>query len=112
MASGKSFVGRALADLGCYLIEADKLGHQVLLPGGEAYDAVVREFGPNILDPEGRIDRRKLGAHGVRHNPERLEKLNRLGPSAGAASARQAHDGRDRPARSAGHRSCGGGNSG
>ena len=39
LASGKTFVGHALRDLGCYLIEADELGHQVLLPGAEAYDA-------------------------------------------------------------------------
>ena len=77
MASGKSFVGRALADLGCYLIEADKLGHEVMLPGGEAYDAIVREFGPTVLDAEGRISRRKLSSI-VWHNPERLGKLNSL----------------------------------
>jgi dephospho-CoA kinase len=77
LASGKTFVGRALADLGCYLIEADKLGHQVMLPGGEAYDAIVREFGPAILDAEGRISRRKLSGI-VWGNPERLEKLNGL----------------------------------
>lgn len=75
LASGKSFVGRALADLGCHLIEADKLGHQVMLPGGESYDAIVQEFGREILGPEGRISRRKLSAI-VWHNPERLEKLN------------------------------------
>jgi dephospho-CoA kinase len=77
LASGKTFVGRALADLGCYLIEADKLGHQVMLPGGEAYDAIVREFGSAILDAEGRISRRKLSGM-VWGNPERLEKLNSL----------------------------------
>jgi dephospho-CoA kinase len=77
LASGKSFVGRALADLGCYLIEADKLGHEVMLPGGEAYDAIVREFGPTVLDAEGRISRRKLSSI-VWHNPERLGKLNSL----------------------------------
>ena len=77
MASGKSFVGRALADLGCYLIEADKLGHEVMLPGGEAYDAILREFGPTMLDAEGRISRRKLSGM-VWNNPERLEKLNSL----------------------------------
>ena len=60
LASGKSFVGHALADLGCYLIEADKLGHEVMMPGAEAYDAIVREFGPSILDAEGSISRRKL----------------------------------------------------
>jgi len=62
LASGKSFVGHALAGLGCHLIEADELGHQVLLPGGEAYDAVVNEFGEEILDEDRHIIRRKLGA--------------------------------------------------
>jgi dephospho-CoA kinase len=75
LASGKSFVGHALAELGCYLIEADKLGHEVMLQGAEAYDAIVREFGGGILDPSGQIDRRKLGAL-VWDHPERLEKLN------------------------------------
>ena len=77
LASGKTFVGHALADLGCYLIEADKLGHDVLAPGGEAHDAVVHEFGDAILDQEGNIDRRKLSAL-VWDQPERLAKLNSL----------------------------------
>ena len=68
---------------GCHLIEADKLGHQVMLPGGEAYDAIVREFGRDILDAEGRISRRKLSGM-VWEHPERLEKLNQPGPSAGS----------------------------
>jgi dephospho-CoA kinase len=77
LASGKSLVGAALAGLGCYLIQADELGHKVLLPGGEAYDAVVHEFGEAILDDEGMIDRRRLAAR-VFNQPERLEKLNSL----------------------------------
>jgi dephospho-CoA kinase len=77
LASGKTFVGHALADLGCYLIEADKLGHDALAPGGEAHDAVVDEFGDAILDQEGNIDRRKLSAL-VWDRPERLAKLNHL----------------------------------
>jgi len=77
LASGKTFVGRALEKLGCHLIEADELGHQVLLPGAEAYDAVVHEFGNQILDPDGQIDRSKLGAL-VWNAPERLEKLSSL----------------------------------
>jgi dephospho-CoA kinase len=76
LACGKSFVGHALADLGCYLIEADKLGHEVMMPGAEAYDAIVQEFGPEILD-DARISRRKLSGI-VWHNPERLQKLNSL----------------------------------
>jgi dephospho-CoA kinase len=77
IASGKSFVGRSLADLSCHLIEADELGHQVLLPSGEAYDAVVNLFGNQILDQEGLIDRRQL-AKLVFDQPDMLEKLNRL----------------------------------
>jgi len=75
LASGKSFVAHALRDLGCYLIEADELGHQVLLPGAEAYDAVVKEFGARILDHDGLIDRRKLAAI-VFQDSERLQQLN------------------------------------
>ena len=77
LASGKSFVGRALAELGCLLIQADQLGHQVLEPGGEAYRAVVDEFGPDILSADATIDRRALGAK-VFSNPELLDKLNSL----------------------------------
>jgi len=77
LASGKSFVGRALADLGCLLIQADELGHRVLEPGGEAYDGVIREFGPGILRADGTIDRLKLAAL-VFHDSQRLAALNAL----------------------------------
>ncbi len=77
LASGKSFVGRALADLGCFLIRNDELGHQVIEPGGEAYADTVREFGTGILNADGTIDRRKLGSL-VFHDPDRLAKLNAL----------------------------------
>jgi dephospho-CoA kinase len=77
LASGKSFVGRELANLGCLLIRADELGHQVLAPGGEAYDGTVREFGPAILNPDRTIDRRRLAAL-VFHDPAQLAKLNAL----------------------------------
>jgi dephospho-CoA kinase len=75
LASGKSLVGHSLVDLGCHLIEADAIGHEVLLPGGEAYDPVVREFGTEILDADGAIDRRRLGALVFGH-PEKLAKLS------------------------------------
>lgn len=77
LASGKSFVGHALEGMGCFLIQADKLGHQVIEPGGEAYEAVLHEFGREILKPDGSIDRRLLASE-VFSRPERLEKLNAL----------------------------------
>ncbi|HUK16810.1 MAG TPA: dephospho-CoA kinase [Bryobacteraceae bacterium] len=77
LASGKTFVGEALASFGCLLVQADRLGHQVLEPGGEAYDEVVGEFGAEILDPDGHINRRRLAAM-VFGSPSRLERLNGL----------------------------------
>jgi dephospho-CoA kinase len=77
LASGKSFVGHALEATGCLLIQADNLGHQVIEPGAEAYDAVLHEFGREILNPDGTIDRRRLAAQ-VFSQPDRLEKLNQL----------------------------------
>lgn len=77
LACGKTFVGQALAGLGCHLIQADEIGHQVLLPTGEAYTDVVREFGSGILNEDGTIDRKRLAAE-VFDRPERLAALNRL----------------------------------
>jgi dephospho-CoA kinase len=77
LASGKSFVGELLAGYGCFLIQADELGHAVLEPDGEAYESIVREFGPDILEPSGRISRPALAAR-VFNNPERLAILNSL----------------------------------
>ena len=77
LACGKSFVGHALAALGCHLIEADQLGHEVLAPAGDAYADVVREFGTGILNTDNTIDRKRLAAQ-VFGKPERLEKLNSL----------------------------------
>jgi len=77
IACGKSFVGEALAGYGCLLIHADELGHAVLAPGGEAYQAVVQEFGREIMAGDGAIDRRALAAR-VFGDPERLARLNAL----------------------------------
>lgn len=75
LACGKSFVGQALADLGCHLLQADQLGHEALMPGGEAYADVVHEFGDGILLAGGEIDRRALAAE-VFGNAGRLALLN------------------------------------
>jgi dephospho-CoA kinase len=77
LACGKSFVGKTLESLGAHLIHADDLGHQTLSPDGEAYGPVIQEFGRQILDSEGRIDRHRLAAL-VFGNRERLDKLNAI----------------------------------
>lgn len=60
-ATGKSFVAAEFERLGCRLIYADRLGHEVLLTSGEAYAPVAALFGPEVLAPNGEIDRKTLG---------------------------------------------------
>ena len=77
LATGKSHVGKMFVELGCYLIQADELGHAALAPSGQAYAAVIAEFGIAILDPSGAIDRKALAAIVFNH-PEKLQKLNAI----------------------------------
>ena len=77
LATGKTYVAGLLEKLGCYVIHADRLGHEVLLPGAEAYEDVVTEFGAEIVTADGTIDRKALGSV-VFSNPDRLEVLNAL----------------------------------
>jgi dephospho-CoA kinase len=76
-ATGKSLVAKELERLGCHLIYADELGHQVLQPGGEVYAATIETFGREIVNADGTIDRRRLGEI-VFDSPELLEKLSAL----------------------------------
>ena len=59
---GKSTVAAMMRKLGCHVLDADELAHRLIEPGQPAYDDIVREFGREILDATGRIDRTKLGA--------------------------------------------------
>ncbi len=61
IATGKSVVGRMLEELGAAVIDADRVAHEVMEPGGPAFDAVLEAFGPEIIAADGTIDRRKLG---------------------------------------------------
>lgn len=76
IASGKSEAARRLRELGVPVIDADKVGHGVIEPGGAAESAVTTAFGPAILT-NGRIDRSKLGAI-VFAEPAQLERLNAI----------------------------------
>lgn len=77
LATGKSLVGDALVNLGCHLLQADQVGHAVLAPDGEAYAAVIAQFGAGIVDPDGVINRKRL-AEIVFGDPAQLTRLNAL----------------------------------
>lgn len=61
IATGKSVVRKMMEHLGAYGIDADKLGHRAIAKGSPGYKPVVETFGNWILDPDGQIDRSKLG---------------------------------------------------
>jgi len=77
IATGKSTVAAMLRELGCHLLEADKIAHRLIEPGGGAYNDVVQEFGRGILAPDGRVERAKLGAI-VFANSALLARLNAI----------------------------------
>lgn len=62
IASGKSTVAAMLRARGCHVLEMDPIGHELLQPDAAAYAEVIREFGREILDSGGSVDRNKLGA--------------------------------------------------
>ncbi|KRF34335.1 dephospho-CoA kinase [Nocardioides sp. Soil805] len=61
VASGKSTVSAILAELGAVVIDADVLAREVVARGTPGLDAVVAEFGPSLLTPEGDLDRPAMG---------------------------------------------------
>jgi dephospho-CoA kinase len=60
IASGKTTVANLFADLGVPLIDTDVIARQVVEPGQPALTAVVAAFGPEVLDAEGHLDRRRM----------------------------------------------------
>jgi dephospho-CoA kinase len=77
IACGKSAVAAMLRECGCAVLEADPLAHELIEPGRPAFAEIVREFGPGVLEPGGRIDRAKLGAI-VFADADKLSRLNRI----------------------------------
>lgn len=77
IASGKSTVGRFFSELGAKVIDADRLGHELVRPHLPAYLEIVYRFGRDILAPSGEIDRKRLGDV-VFSDPEKLRALNTI----------------------------------
>jgi len=59
---GKSTVSAMLGDLGAAIVDADELARQVVAPGSPGLAEIVAHFGGDILDDQGALDRKKLGA--------------------------------------------------
>jgi len=78
IACGKSTVLDMLRERGAQVLDADRVTHELQMPGQPVYHAILAEFGPDILSaPAGPIDRRALGAI-VFTDPAALRRLEQI----------------------------------
>lgn len=88
IATGKSTVSRMFAHLGARIIDADLLAREVVMPGQPAYARIVEEFGRQVVQEDGSLDRKALGAlvFGDAAKRRRLEEITH--PAIGARQQR------------------------
>ena len=80
IASGKSAVGEMFVKLGARLIQSDAVAHSLMEPGQGVYEEVVRRFGREILNDDGRVNRSRLAeaAFGRAGKLPRVQELNAI----------------------------------
>jgi dephospho-CoA kinase len=61
IATGKSYCLRHFAELGAPVVDADRLAREAVTTGSPGLAAVVDRFGPEVLAPDGSLDRAMLG---------------------------------------------------
>ncbi|HWE87228.1 MAG TPA: dephospho-CoA kinase [Terracidiphilus sp.] len=76
LGSGKSTVAAQLRALGAEVIEADELGRELMDPGHQVYDEIVRTLGPEVVLPDRRLDRARLAQ--LAFGEGRLNQLNAI----------------------------------
>ncbi|HEV2134192.1 MAG TPA: dephospho-CoA kinase [Terracidiphilus sp.] len=76
LGSGKSTVAAILREYGAHIIEADALGRDLMEPGQPIYAEILRAFGPEVLAPDGRLDRARLAQ--LAFAGGRLQQLNAI----------------------------------
>ena len=78
VASGKSVVGGMLAALGAHVVQADQMSHDLMRPGEPVYKKVIEQFGKEILNPDGTVNRSRLADIVFNGNPPRVAELNAI----------------------------------
>jgi dephospho-CoA kinase len=62
IAVGKSYVASVFEELGAHVLDADQTAREVVMPGTPGLNAVAETFGEEILNPDGTLNRKQLGA--------------------------------------------------
>ncbi len=76
LSSGKSTVAAMLRALGAEVVEADELGRALMEPGQPVFAEIVRVFGPEVVGPDGRLNRVRLAEMAFKEG--RLQELNAI----------------------------------
>lgn len=74
---GKSFVASIFVELGCHVLDADLTAREVVLPGTPGLAAITEAFGEEMLNPDGTLNRRQLGAV-VFADDQQRQRLNHI----------------------------------
>ena len=74
---GKSFVASVFVELGCHVLDADQTAREVVMVGTPGLKALVDAFGEEILNADGTLDRKRLGAVIFADQSQR-ERLNHI----------------------------------
>ena len=77
VASGKTAVSQILKEEGAYIINADQIARELVLPHKPAWSELIRAFGQEILQEDGSIQRKKL-ADKVFADPKQRKFLNQI----------------------------------
>ena len=74
---GKSFVVSIFAELGCHVLDADLTAREVVMPGTAGLMALTESFGKEILNADGTLDRKRLGAR-IFADENQRQRLNHI----------------------------------
>lgn len=87
--AGKSTVADLLTERGAIIIDGDVIARRVVEPGQPALAAIVERFGPDVLGPDGRLDRPSLAAKAFASEEDRLALEAITHPAIGAEFVRE-----------------------
>jgi dephospho-CoA kinase len=74
---GKSFVASVFVELGCHVLDADQTAREVVMPGTPGLKALTDAFGEEILNADGTLNRKQLGAV-VFNDENQRQRLNHI----------------------------------
>jgi dephospho-CoA kinase len=78
LGSGKSTVAAMLSKRGAIVLSSDEMGSAMMQPGQPVFQAIVRQFGPAVVNSDGTLNRSTLAALAFDPSNPRVEELNAI----------------------------------